>query len=82
VLDELNRRIEGVDAAIGPSYLMTPEVDDGLMLARTWRYAILPLIEEQLLGTGIDVEATYGLATLEAAVANNAGTGTEALPEQ
>jgi 5-methylcytosine-specific restriction protein B len=69
ILDELNRRIPGADAAIGPSYLMTKAVDDPASLERRWRYAILPLLEEQLLGTGIDIEATYGLAALERALA-------------
>jgi 5-methylcytosine-specific restriction protein B len=72
ILDELNRRIVDADAVIGPSYLMMKSVDDRAALERTWRYAILPLLEEQLLGTGVDIDATYGLAALERALAQAA----------
>jgi 5-methylcytosine-specific restriction protein B len=64
LLDELNRTIGDRDAAVGPSYLMNPRVADEKGLARIWRTAIEPLLEERHLGDGVDVHAEYGLAAL------------------
>ncbi|WOT40134.1 hypothetical protein [Streptomyces coeruleorubidus] len=33
-----------------------------------WRTQILPLLEDQLYGTGVDVEEEYGLPALRAAL--------------
>jgi 5-methylcytosine-specific restriction protein B len=64
LLDELNRVINDRDAAVGPSYLMTPRVADEKGLDRIWRTAILPLMEERHLGDGVDVRKRYGIETL------------------
>jgi 5-methylcytosine-specific restriction enzyme B len=64
LLDELNRTIADRDAAVGPSYLMNPRVADEKGLARIWRTAIEPLLEERHLGDGVDVHARYGLDAL------------------
>ncbi|XVU26713.1 McrB family protein [Actinoplanes sp. CA-054009] len=64
LLDELNRTIGDRDAAVGPSYLMNPRVADDAGLARIWRTAIEPLLEERHLGDGVDVRARYGLDVL------------------
>lgn len=69
LLDELNRRLADVDAAVGPSYLMAPDVTAPGRLERIWARAILPLLEEHHVGTGVDVEATFGLAALRSALA-------------
>ncbi|MGW4314374.1 McrB family protein [Streptomyces sp. NPDC004491] len=69
VLDELNSRLGEADRAIGPSYLMKPGAGRAAGLDLIWRTQILPLLEDQLHGTGIDVEAEYGLDSLLAAVA-------------
>ncbi|MFE1836811.1 AAA family ATPase [Streptomyces sviceus] len=68
LLDELNLRLGDADRAIGPSYLMKPSVARPEGLDLVWRTQILPLLEDQLYGTGIDVEEEYGLASLRAAV--------------
>lgn len=67
--EELNRRIEDTDFKIGPSYLMRPEVFDHGGLERTWRTAILPLLEEHHFGDGTDVARRYALASVLRAIA-------------
>jgi 5-methylcytosine-specific restriction protein B len=68
LLDELNRRLGDADRAIGPSYLMKPGAARPEGLDLIWRTQILPLLEDQLYGTGVDVEEEYGLASLRAAL--------------
>jgi 5-methylcytosine-specific restriction protein B len=80
LLDEVNRRIEDDDFKIGPSYFMRPAVHSHGGLERTWRTAILPLLEEHHYGDGTDVRARYGLDVIRtrvAAQATSAGQGTE-----
>lgn len=65
LLDELNRLIEDRDVRIGPSYLMTSAVADEAGLARIWRTAILPLLEEHHYGDeSVNVARRYGLEGL------------------
>jgi 5-methylcytosine-specific restriction enzyme B len=64
LLDALNRRIGEEDFAVGPSYLMHPSITESERLDRVWRHAILPLLEEHYFGTGVDVEARFGLEAL------------------
>ena len=69
LLDELNRRIEDSDAAIGPSYLMDERIyqrDDGL--DRVWQYSIMPLLEDLFYGQR-DLAERYGLPSLRKAIA-------------
>ena len=56
------------DRAIGPSYLMKPGAAHEMGLDLVWRTQILPLLEDQLYGTGVDIEAEYGLHALRAAL--------------
>ncbi|MGW2487867.1 AAA family ATPase [Streptomyces sp. NPDC001606] len=65
----LNSRIEDRDFKIGPSYLMRDSVYREGGLERTWRTAILPLLEEHHYGDGTDVERRYGLQAIRRAVA-------------
>ncbi len=69
LLDELNRRIEDSDAAIGPSYLMDERIyqrEDGL--DRVWQYSIMPLLEDLFYGQR-DLEELYALPSLRRAIA-------------
>jgi 5-methylcytosine-specific restriction protein B len=66
LLDTLNERINDRDFAIGPSYLMSLRVADEAGLARIWRAAILPLLEEHYFGEGRSVEEDFGLRALRA----------------
>ena len=50
LLDALNSRIGDADFAIGPSYLMTPDIDAAGVLELIWRHSILPLLEEHFYG--------------------------------
>ncbi|MFF5523408.1 McrB family protein [Streptomyces coeruleorubidus] len=68
LLDELNARLGDADRAIGPSYLMKPAAARPEGLGLVWRTQILPLLEDQLYGTGVDVEEEYGLPALRAAL--------------
>lgn len=65
LLDELNKAIEERDLAVGPSYLMHPDIyqrEDGL--DEVWQTAILPLLEEQHYGEPREVLDRYRLDTL------------------
>jgi 5-methylcytosine-specific restriction protein B len=69
LLDELNRRIEDADSAIGPSYLMDEQIyqrHDGL--ERVWQYQIMPLLEDLFYGQR-DLDEHYGLVSLRKAIA-------------
>jgi 5-methylcytosine-specific restriction protein B len=69
LLDELNLQLADSDAAIGPSYLMRPEIyqrADGL--DRVWQYDIMPLLEDLFYGQR-NLAEQYGLASLRRAVA-------------
>ena len=69
LLDELNKRLEDSDAAIGPSYLMKEEIyrrGDGL--DRVWQYDIMPLLEDLFYGQR-DLAEHYGLPGLRKAIA-------------
>ncbi|NLH71296.1 MAG: AAA family ATPase, partial [Brooklawnia sp.] len=72
LLDELNRLIEDPDFKIGPSYFMRAAVYEPGGLERTWRTAILPLLEEHHYGDGVDVGARYGLSTIRTRVEGRA----------
>lgn len=74
LLDELNSRIADPDFKIGPSYLMRSAVHEGEGLDRTWRTAILPLLEEHHYGekSASEVAREFGLAAVEAAVRRRA----------
>ncbi|MFF6978924.1 AAA family ATPase [Streptomyces sp. NPDC008343] len=68
LLDELNARLGDADRAIGPSYLMRRGVERPEVLDLVWRTQILPLLEDQLYGTGVDVAKEYGLDSLRTAL--------------
>jgi 5-methylcytosine-specific restriction protein B len=74
LLDALNARIGDPDFAVGPSYLMTSRSATTDGLRAIWGRAILPLLEEHYYGTGMDVEATFGVdALLQATRAGDGG---------
>lgn len=64
LLDELNRRLDDADYAIGPSYLMTDRIDDDAELRRVWKHGIMPLLAENFYGQR-DVEGRFGLAAIQ-----------------
>ena len=68
LLDELNRRLDDRDLAIGPSYLMKPDSDDEAGLRRIWRYEIMPLLDEQFYGRR-EAAGRFALDALLAAIA-------------
>lgn len=68
LLDALNTRIEDPDFKIGPSYFMRRVVHEEEGFERTWRTAILPLLEEHHYGDDVDVRNRYGLETIKALV--------------
>ncbi|WP_203993546.1 AAA family ATPase [Sphaerisporangium rufum] len=68
LLEEVNRRLNDPDRAVGPSYLMTPNVATRRGLELIWKGEILPLLEDQLYGKVDDIEADYGLPVLLAAL--------------
>jgi 5-methylcytosine-specific restriction enzyme B len=72
LLDELNSRIDERDLAVGPSYLMRPEIyrtPDGLDTA--WETAILPLLAEQHHGAP-ELLGRFRLSALRRAVRQRA----------
>jgi 5-methylcytosine-specific restriction protein B len=70
LLDALNEAIgkEDRDFKIGPSYLMTADVERDGGLARVWRYSILPLLEEHYYGRlgREQVQKRFGLDAIRA----------------
>jgi len=68
LLDELNRRLADPDRSIGPTYLMRPGIDEQAERILVWETQILPLLEDQLHGSGIDATADFGLDALAAAI--------------
>ena len=80
LLDALNHRIEDDEAKIGPSYLMTERVATANGLERIWRHAILPLLEEMHYGSGIDIQARFGLDALQHSFARDPVDPTPAPP--
>jgi len=78
LLDELNRRIDDPDAAIGPSFLMTKQALTADGLARIWAHAILPLLQDRFYGTDDATLTRFQLAQIRTAL----GPGRpEAAPE-
>jgi len=73
LLAALNAEIgaEDRDYKIGPSYLMTPDVEAEGGLDRVWEYSILPLLEEHYYGrlTRPQVRERFGLAAIRNKVA-------------
>lgn len=68
LLDALNSRLADPDRAIGPSYLMNRQSADPDGLELIWSTQILPLLEDQLYGTGVDVEGEFGLDALNSSL--------------
>jgi MoxR-like ATPase len=73
LLDALNERIANDEIAIGPSYLIT---GDGSYpnLARIWRHAVMPVLEEHFYGGGMKLEDEFGLGALRKAIATSVDT--------
>ncbi len=67
LLKLLNDRIADEDIAIGPSYFMT-EDSATPALARIWKHAIMPVLEEHFYGTDRNLEAEFGLGALDKAL--------------
>ncbi|MFC9096929.1 McrB family protein [Streptomyces sp. NPDC057072] len=74
LLDALNARLGDADRAIGPSYLMKTSAARPEGLDLIWLTQILPLLEDQLYGTGVDVAEEYGLASLRDALGAGGAT--------
>ena len=69
LLEELNEAIADRDFAIGPSYFMTPRIEEDAELERIWQHAIMPLLEEQFFGSDTDVPGRFGLPAIRRRVA-------------
>lgn len=67
VLEELNRRLDDDDYAIGPSYLMNEDAKSQTGLERIWKYSIMPLLEEHFYGQK-GATAQFELTTLQSEV--------------
>jgi hypothetical protein len=80
LMDELNARIASEEFAIGPSYFMTRE-GDAPDLARVWKHAITPLLEEHYFGTGRDVRTEFGLEAIRKSLASEPAGDVEPPPE-
>jgi len=67
LLEKLNSRLGDPDAAIGPSFLMHPQIDDDAVLERIWKHAIMPVLEERFYGTNQSLDR-FTLSAIAAAV--------------
>ena len=70
LLEALNARLQDADRAIGPSYLMDELIDAPGELELLWSTEILPLLEDQLYGSGQDIAGTFGLDVLRKVIAS------------
>lgn len=77
LLNELNRRIDDPDFAIGPSYFMRPDVHREGGLAHMWRSDILPLLEEHHYGDAVEVAERYDLERMRKFIAAGQGSGSQ-----
>lgn len=76
LLDALNARIDDHELAVGPSYLMLPQIyrsKDGL--ERAWETSILPLLADHHYGGPPAALDKYRLAALRAAAAQRSSPG-------
>lgn len=76
LLDVLNARIDDHELAVGPSYLMLPQIyrsKDGL--DRAWETSILPLLADHHYGGPPAALDKYRLAALRAAAAQRSAPG-------
>ena len=76
LLDALNARIDDHELAVGPSYLMLPQIyrsKDGL--ERAWETSILPLLADHHYGGPPAALDKYRLAALRAAAAHQSAPG-------
>lgn len=65
--EALNTRVADPDFKIGPSYFMRESLFTDLAARKLmWKTDILPLLEEHHYGDGVDVDATYGYAVIDA----------------
>jgi 5-methylcytosine-specific restriction enzyme B len=74
LLRALNARIEDRDLAVGPSYLMRPEIyrrEDGL--ERVWETSIMPLMAEYHFGSPPEVLHQFQLDTLRTSLTTALG---------
>ena len=70
VLDEANKRLGDREAAVGPSHflLSDPAALTDSRIERIWNHAVIPYLEEQLIGEQ-DRRDEFQLATLKHAIA-------------
>ena len=74
VVDQANARLsDDRHAAIGPSYFMTPRLDEDAV-RRIWEHSVLPYIEERLFGQGEERLADFALDGLRKATGGAADT--------
>ena len=69
IVDRANEKLGDRHAAIGPSYFMQDDLDEG-MVDLIWEHNVLPYIEERLFGEG-DRLAEFSLASLRREVEND-----------
>ena len=68
VVDRANEKLDDRHAAIGPSYFMRENLDQG-EVQRIWKHSVLPYIEERLFGEGARL-GEFHLDTLTREVAH------------
>ena len=78
IVDRANEKLDDRHAAIGPSYFMKDDLDEG-KVELIWEHNVLPYIEERLFGEG-DRLAEFSLASLRREIEND-GQGDGADPD-
>ena len=76
LLAELNRRLDDDDYAIGPSYLMNKDALTQGGLERTWKYSIMPLLDEHFFGR-VGATEQFTLPELQAALEGQISVGSD-----
>ena len=78
IVDRANEKLDDRHAAIGPSYFMKDDLDEG-KVNLIWEHNVLPYIEERLFGEG-DRLAEFSLTSLRREIENH-GQGDGADPD-
>ena len=79
VVNRANEKLDHRHAAIGPSYFMRENLDQGVF-ARIWKHNVLPYIEEHLFGEGARL-GEFALDTLTKEAARDRREQNGDLPE-
>jgi len=63
LLKKLNSQLNEYELSVGPAYFMKDKVQDTQSLERTWKYSIVPLLEEYFYGDWLQRKEDFDFST-------------------